>query len=98
MGILLQIFLGQVMGTAVGTKVFIQHGWRSAAAVSLAWCGWQLLIILSRGPHCERKTWVGWQGGAELRKRVAEEKTVMTQDLDEKKDSVNVGENDTEEV
>lgn len=86
------------MGTAVGTKVFIQHGWRAATAVSLAWCGWQLLIILLRGPHCERRTWVGWEGGAELRKSIAEEKQDLAQDLDERKDSVKVAENETEGV
>jgi len=63
------IFIGQVMGTAVGSKVFLENGWRAAAGLSLAWQGWQLAIILARGPHCARKTWLGWQGGTLMRKK-----------------------------
>ena len=60
------------MGTAVGTKVFVEHGWRAAAGVSLAWYGAQLVFLLVRGPHCERYTWFGWEGGAEPRKGVVD--------------------------
>jgi len=65
---IVSIFIGQVMGTAVGSEVFLQNGWRAAAGLSLAWMGWQLTILLLRGPHCERKTWFGWQGGSSMRK------------------------------
>lgn len=68
----LQIFIGQVMGTAVGTKVFVQHGWRAAAGLSLAWYATQLVFLLVRGPHCERYTWFGWEGGAESNKSVVD--------------------------
>ena len=60
------------MGTAVGTKVFIEHGWRPAAALNLAWYGWQLFVLLLRGPHCLRHTWFGYEGGLESRKSVVE--------------------------
>ncbi|KAF9024563.1 MFS general substrate transporter [Hymenopellis radicata] len=60
---ILSLFIGQVMGTAVGTKVFIEHGWRAGAALSVAWSGWQFFILFLRGPHCDRKTWFGYQGG-----------------------------------
>jgi hypothetical protein len=60
------------MGTAVGTKVFIQYGWRAAAAVNMAWLGWQLFILLLRGPHCDRWTWFGYQGGLESKKSVVD--------------------------
>ena len=60
------------MGTAVGTKVFVEHGWRAAAGLSLAWYGAQLVLLLVRGPHCERYTWFGWEGGAEPRKGVVD--------------------------
>ncbi|KAK0185680.1 major facilitator superfamily domain-containing protein [Armillaria mellea] len=33
------LFLGQVMGTSAGTKVFIRYGWRAGAALSLGWAG-----------------------------------------------------------
>ncbi|PIL34821.1 hypothetical protein GSI_02608 [Ganoderma sinense ZZ0214-1] len=61
-------FIGQVMGTSVGSKVFTEHGWRPDAALNLALTGFTLLILFLRGPHCPRYTWVGWQGGWELRK------------------------------
>jgi len=69
---IISIFLGQVMGTSVGSKVFLENGWRAAAGLSMAWMGWQMAILLSRGPHCERKTWVGWQGGMEIRRSKVE--------------------------
>lgn len=56
------------MGTAVGAKVFNSHGWRPTAALNLAWTGFTLLVLLLRGPHCKRYTWLGWEGGCELRK------------------------------
>lgn len=56
------------MGTAVGTSVFNQHGWRAAAALSVGWQGFCLLVVLARGPHCSRYTWFGWQGGWATRK------------------------------
>jgi predicted MFS family arabinose efflux permease len=68
--LIISIFIGQVMGTSVGTRVFVQHGYHLTGAVCLAWCGWQLLVLLIRGPHVPMRTWFGWQGGAELRKSV----------------------------
>ena len=56
------------MGTAVGSKVFTEHGWRPDASLNLAWTGFTLFVLFLRGPHCPRYTWIGWQGGFELRK------------------------------
>ena len=64
----MQLFIGQVMGTAVGSKVFTEHGWRPDASLNLAWTGFTLFVLFLRGPHCPRYTWIGWQGGFELRK------------------------------
>jgi hypothetical protein len=50
-------------GTSVGTKVFVSHGWRASAALSLGWMGFELLILLTRGPHEGRYTWIGWKRG-----------------------------------
>nr|VWP02198.1 Nucleosome assembly protein 1 [Ganoderma boninense] len=61
-------FIGQVMGTSVGSKVFTEHGWRPDASLNLALTGFTLVILFLRGPHCPRYTWIGWQGGFELRK------------------------------
>lgn len=56
------------MGTSVGTSIFNAHGWRAAAAVSLGWQSFCVLVLLARGPHCSRYTWIGWEGGAGWRK------------------------------
>ncbi|KAI0691251.1 major facilitator superfamily domain-containing protein [Cerioporus squamosus] len=66
--LILSLFIGQVMGTSVGSKVFTEHGWRADASLNLAWTGFTLVILFLRGPHCPRYTWIGWQGGFELRK------------------------------
>lgn len=68
----LQIFLGQVMGTAAGTHLFLQFGWRPAAAFSLGLYAFQICVLLCRGPHCGRYTWLGYEGGLESRKSVVE--------------------------
>ncbi|KAF5378898.1 hypothetical protein D9615_006857 [Tricholomella constricta] len=72
--LVISLFIGQVLGTAVGTEVFIKYGWRACAALSMGWYGWQLLILLLRGPHCARYTWFGYQGGLEAQKVVEEKK------------------------
>lgn len=56
------------MGTAVGTEVFVKFGWRPAAALSVGWSGFTLIIMLIRGPHCARYTWFGYEGGLRLTK------------------------------
>ncbi|KAH7927665.1 MFS general substrate transporter [Leucogyrophana mollusca] len=63
-----QVFLGQVTGTSVGTKVFVEHGWRSDSVLAMAWFAWQLGILLLRGPHCPRNRWFGYEGGLRFRK------------------------------
>ncbi|KAJ7096878.1 major facilitator superfamily domain-containing protein [Mycena epipterygia] len=65
----LSIFLGQVMGTSVGSTIYLQHGWRACAALSVGLSGWNLIILLVRGPHSRRYTWVGWEGGWAARRR-----------------------------
>jgi hypothetical protein len=60
------------MGTSVGTRLFVSHGWRASAGMMLGWTTWQLVVLLARGPHCNRYTWVGYEGGIEWRKSVVE--------------------------
>ncbi|KNZ79011.1 Putative uncharacterized transporter ygaY [Termitomyces sp. J132] len=69
---ILSIFVGQVLGTSVGTKVFVTYGWRAGAALNMGWYGWQLFILFLRGPHCNRFTWIGYEGGLEARKSATE--------------------------
>ena len=33
---------------------------------------WQIVVLLSRGPHCDRYTWFGYEGGMEWRKSAVE--------------------------
>ncbi|KAJ7029894.1 MFS superfamily, partial [Mycena alexandri] len=59
-----------VTGTPVGTQIYLQHGWRACAALAVAFSGFQIIVLLLRGPHCRRYTWFGWEGGrAAWRKR-----------------------------
>ncbi|KAJ7723297.1 MFS DHA1 protein [Mycena maculata] len=67
--LIFSIFLGQVMGTAVGTKLFASGGYKLSSGVRVAFGGAELLLLLIRGPHVGRKTWIGWQGGMHFRKR-----------------------------
>ncbi|KAI0738850.1 major facilitator superfamily domain-containing protein [Daedaleopsis nitida] len=92
--LILSLFIGQVMGTAVGSKVFVEHGWRADASVNLAWTAWTLFVLFLRGPHCPRYTWIGWQGGFELRKsrvlaRLERERAVAV--TDEEKANTSAG-------
>jgi hypothetical protein len=66
----MQLFIGQVMGSSVGADVFVQHGWRACALLMLALYGFQIALLLLRGPHCPRTHWFGWAGGFEARRSV----------------------------
>ncbi|KAJ3851099.1 major facilitator superfamily domain-containing protein [Lentinula lateritia] len=78
--LILSNFTGQFIGTAAATRVYLEHGWRASAVLGLACAVFQLVILFFRGPHCERYTWVGFQGGWKWKK-------VQNVDRKEKKDS-----------
>ncbi|CAE7138874.1 unnamed protein product [Rhizoctonia solani] len=59
--LMIWLFLGQVMGTSVGTDVFLKYGWRASGGLGLGFHGLQLLILFLRGPKVARKTWLGWK-------------------------------------
>ncbi|KAK1219523.1 hypothetical protein PQX77_017758 [Marasmius sp. AFHP31] len=69
---ILGLFCGQVMGSSVGTKLYLEHGWRAGAGVQVAWAGFAIIVLLMRGPHCRRYTWLGYEGGGEFRKSVVD--------------------------
>ncbi|EGN97822.1 hypothetical protein SERLA73DRAFT_182574, partial [Serpula lacrymans var. lacrymans S7.3] len=71
--LILSVFIGQVMGTSVGTKVFVEHGWRACALLSMAWFAWQFVILILRGPNCPRDRWIGYGGGVQFWKRKCSE-------------------------
>ncbi|KAF7324917.1 MFS DHA1 protein [Mycena kentingensis (nom. inval.)] len=66
--LILSIFIGQVAGTAIGTKLLVEGGYELSSGVRIAFGGAGLLVLLARGPHVDRRTWVGWEGGMDLRK------------------------------
>ncbi|THH04665.1 hypothetical protein EW145_g5358 [Phellinidium pouzarii] len=71
--LIIWIFLGQVTGTAAGTRIFVRFGWRAAAAFSMGLYAWQIGILFLRGPHCKRYTWFGYEGGIGSRKEIVKE-------------------------
>ncbi|KIM43093.1 hypothetical protein M413DRAFT_443908 [Hebeloma cylindrosporum] len=77
---ILCIFIGQVIGTSVGTHVFVNFGWRAAAALSMGFYAWGIFLLLIRGPHCKRYTWFGYEGGFEARKKVVEERKKLEEE------------------
>jgi hypothetical protein len=72
------------MGTSVGTHVFVNFGWRAAAALNMGLYGFQLFILLLRGPHCKQYTWFGYEGGLEARKFVVDERKKQLEDTENK--------------
>lgn len=38
----------------------------------MAWYGFQIAVLFIRGPHVQRYTWVGWEGGWQARKSVVD--------------------------
>jgi hypothetical protein len=60
------------MGSSLGSKLFLSHGWRASGGLTLGLTGWALVLLLARGPHCNRYTWFGYEGGMEWRKSAVE--------------------------
>jgi len=80
-----QNYMGQVMGTSVSSKLYVDHGWRSSAGIAIGWVGFMLLVLLVRGPHCERYTWFGYEGGLQWRKNHSEDGELLkAQQMDQK--------------
>ncbi|KAK0448000.1 hypothetical protein EV421DRAFT_1785298 [Armillaria borealis] len=46
---LIWVFLEQVMGADVGSRMFLEYGWRAGAGLLLGWTGLGLLIFLMDG-------------------------------------------------
>ncbi|PPR06099.1 hypothetical protein CVT24_004218 [Panaeolus cyanescens] len=79
-------YLGQLMGTSLGTKIFVDLGWRACSAVAMGWYALQLVVLLLRGPHCKRETWFGYEGGWGWKRKDSDDsdegvKTVASNDL-----------------
>lgn len=46
-----QYYLGQIIGTAAGTKIFVTRGARAAAVLGLACYLAQIVVVLVRRPR-----------------------------------------------
>lgn len=64
---MLSVFCGQLMGTAVGNRLYARGGWVRSGSASVGFVGAALVICFSRGPW--ETGWVGWRGGFELRRK-----------------------------
>ena len=65
---MVSVFSGQLMGTAVGNSIYADHGWYASGSAAVGFVAFALLVALVRGPH--EKGWIGWHGGANMRKQV----------------------------
>jgi predicted MFS family arabinose efflux permease len=63
---MLSVFCGQLMGTAVGNRLYAQGGWISSGSASVGFVCAALLVCFLRAPH--EKGWVGWRGGWKVRR------------------------------
>jgi hypothetical protein len=84
------------MGSSVGTLVFVKYGWRAAAGLNVAWMGFQVGVLFLRGPHCDRWTWVGYEGGLGWRRQDAPKKVEEGKARTEKMSEGTVVEGDSE--
>ncbi|MCJ1312348.1 hypothetical protein MMC25_006022 [Agyrium rufum] len=64
---MVSVFCGQLMGTAVGNRLYAQGGWVSSGSASVGFVGAALFFCIVRGPWEEG--WIGWSGGWGIRKR-----------------------------
>ena len=64
----LMTVIGQVVGSQANSALYLSHGYRASGGFSLAMLATAILVLCARGPHMLRYEWIGWKGGAELRK------------------------------
>jgi hypothetical protein len=65
------------MGAQAGAALFLRHGFRASTYLSIAFILCALLLFLMRGPNSPRHSWVGWSGGASLRKPAHEQRVLV---------------------
>lgn len=64
---MVSVFSGQLMGTAVGNKLYARGGWIASGSCSIGFIGFALIVCFARGPW--NPGWVGWKGGWSVRRR-----------------------------
>ncbi|KAH8119352.1 major facilitator superfamily domain-containing protein [Phellopilus nigrolimitatus] len=83
--LLISIFLGFVMGTNVGSHIFVRFGWRADSAFAMGLGALQVVFLLIRGPHVQRFTWFGYEGGFGARKKLDTDEDGINGPSDEEK-------------
>ncbi|BFZ56468.1 hypothetical protein PYCC9005_003514 [Savitreella phatthalungensis] len=56
------IFLGQTMGSGVGTRLYTKYGWYASQGFAVGCVGLALVFCLSRAPDQDEDVWVPWRG------------------------------------
>jgi predicted MFS family arabinose efflux permease len=64
---MVSVFCGQLMGTAVGNKLYAKGGWIASGSASVGFIGMALLCCFARSPW--EPGWLGWGGGWGIRRR-----------------------------
>lgn len=60
-------FCGQLIGTAVGNRLYAEGGWIASGSASIGFVCTALVVCFARAPW--EKGWVGWRGGWSVRRR-----------------------------
>jgi len=63
---MVSVFVGQLIGTAVGNDLYARGGWIASGSASVGFVSAALVVCFLRGPH--ETGWVGWRGGYNMRK------------------------------
>jgi predicted MFS family arabinose efflux permease len=77
---MVSVFVGQLIGTAVGNALYADGGWIASGSASVGFVTLAILIGLARGPH--EKGWVGWRGGYDMRKGVPKKPASRSDDTE----------------
>ncbi|KAI1104357.1 MFS general substrate transporter [Jackrogersella minutella] len=73
-------FGGQIMGTAVGNRLYAQGGWVWSGSSNIAFIGVAIIIGIIRGP---RETgWIGWSNGWSIKKDEPKREPPVLADID----------------
>ncbi|KAG4440001.1 hypothetical protein IFR05_004515 [Cadophora sp. M221] len=81
---MLCVFCGQLMGTAVGNRLYAKGGWVLSGSASVGFICAALLICFAKSPW--NPGWIGWKGGWGIRRRdlgPKKEESAVEQVLDE---------------
>ncbi|EED16203.1 conserved hypothetical protein [Talaromyces stipitatus ATCC 10500] len=90
-------FCGQLMGTAVGNKLYARGGWIRSGSASVGFMGGSVIILLLRGPMETR--WFGWRGGLGPNRRdIVAGKNGSDEEKQQQQQNSGVGQSDSEKT